>query len=155
MTEERQKVLTGLIEAFVRVSNKYHMISDRPLDYGTGDLLFPSEIHFLNAVQKRPEDHLTDLGDYLGITKSAASQVGIKLEKKGFCRRSHKENKKNLHIVLTDKGAAAVDSFLEYKNNHFCDLINVLDSVPGEKLETVEELFTLLESHMDLMLKSR
>lgn len=155
MDDQRKIRLTKLIEAFVRISNKFNMINNKTLDYGSGDLLFPSEIHFLISIQKQKGKNITELGEYLGITKSAASQTAIKLEKKGFCQKTKKENKKNIYLELTQKGLSAIENFNEYRNQIFSDLIDVVEKSASEKLHVVEELFVHLENHMNSMLKEQ
>ena len=148
-----QDRLLNLIEIFVRMANKYNMINAQPLDYGTGDLIHPSEIHLLNAAEKKQDENITELSSYLGITKSAASQTVMKLEKKGYCRKVKLENRKNIYLEITPKGKNAVKCFREYKSRLFADLIKVFESSGDNKIKVLEEAFIHLDEHMDLLAK--
>ena len=147
-----QERLLALIEAFTRINNKYNIVDKQPLDYGTGELIHPSEIHLLNAAEKRPDENITEIGNYLGITKSAASQTIGKLAKRGFCRKVKYENRKNIYLELTPKGVEAVQGFRKYKNTIFADLVKVFEDSDDMKVTIIEELFSHIENHMDLMI---
>lgn len=151
MEKEQRQKLTEMIETFVRICNKYTAVSSRPLDYGSGDLLFPSEIHMLNHISIKREQSISEIGRYFGISRSAASQTVMKLEKKGFCTKSKKINQRNIYIELTDKGKRALNVFLNYKNNIFNDLIEVFESTSKADIKVIDRVFFSLEKHMDKM----
>jgi DNA-binding MarR family transcriptional regulator len=77
-------------------------------DFGTGDLLHPSEIHTLQAVGDQDEINITSLAERLGITKSGVSQMANKLEKKGLIEKCRKSgNEKEVLLKMTEKGNVA------------------------------------------------
>ena len=147
-----QERLLALIETFIRINNKYNVVDKQPLDYGTGELIYPSEIHLLNAAEKRPDENITEIGNYLGITKSAASQTAGKLVRRGLCRKIKYENRKNIYLELTPRGIEAIQGFRKYKNTIFADLVKAFEDSDDRKVTVVEELFSYLEKHMDLMI---
>ena len=150
-----QERLLALLESFIRINNKYNIVDKKPLDYGTGDLIYPSEIHLLNAADKKHGENITELGNSLGISKSAASQTVSKLVRKGFCRKVKLENQKNIYLELTRKGENAVKGFKEYKSALFADMVKAFEDSSDRNVKLIEELFRQIEALMDaLMLKA-
>ncbi|MGD0855389.1 MAG: helix-turn-helix domain-containing protein, partial [Dehalococcoidia bacterium] len=64
-----------VIDKFVRMMSKYGEMERKPRDYGTGDLLFPSEIHTMDVIGDNPGINITELSEKLGVSKSASSQI--------------------------------------------------------------------------------
>jgi len=62
-----------------RIQNKIAAIEKSPRDFGSGDLLYRSEIHTLMAIGENPGANVTDLASHSGISKSAVSQMVNKL----------------------------------------------------------------------------
>jgi hypothetical protein len=54
-------------------------LESTPRDYGTGDLLYSSDIHTVVAVSKSPGCNLTQLAARLSISKAAVSKFVAKL----------------------------------------------------------------------------
>jgi len=78
-----------------------------------------SELIFLRSIAKNTFDtkqnvRLTEVREYLSITKSAISQLLSGLERKGLINREiDKNNRRNLIVTLTDQGhkvLKAIDS---------------------------------------------
>ncbi len=147
--------LLALIESFTRINNKYNAVDSQPMDCGTDGVIYSSEIHLLNTAEKHRGENITELGNYLGITKSAASQTVSKLVNKGLCRKIKPDNEKNVSLELTSKGESAVRAFREYKQTVFADLIHTYESSSDEKLKIIEELFLNIEELMDRMLEKK
>ncbi len=53
-----------------------------PLDYGTDDLLYRSEVHTLEVIEKNPGINVTGIAKALDLTKGAVSQTIRKLVEK-------------------------------------------------------------------------
>ena len=85
MNEERSH--TSIIEKFGRIINKFNYIEKIPRDFGTGKLLYPSEIHLIETIGKTPGINVTELAKRHGISKAAISQKLKKLEKKDLVER--------------------------------------------------------------------
>lgn len=148
-----QQSFKELLELFNRIVNKYNTLNKQPLDYGTGELLHPSEIHTLVAVGKYANSNITELGIKLGITKSAASQIILKLTKKGLLRRYKAiDNSKNILIALTDRGEAAVRGFQDFRAGMFNELVEQLGDMEENQVEFIHTVFTMIDGHLDFKL---
>lgn len=153
MDSAQKKLLTNMIEKFVRICNKYTVVSSKPRDYGTGDMLYPSEIHMLNYVSQKQEQNISEIGRHFSISRSAASQTIMKLEKKGLCVKNKRVNQKNIYIDITDKGNNVLKHFLNYQNSVFNDLITGFEAASSSEIDTIDFAFSTLENHMDIILK--
>jgi DNA-binding MarR family transcriptional regulator len=106
---------TEIPEQFERILNKYNALQERPLDYGCGEDLYPSEIHAVEAVGKHPEAHLAEIARILGVTRGAIQQTVDRLVKKGLVEKFMDESdRKRVYLELTAKGIAAFDGHEEY-----------------------------------------
>jgi DNA-binding MarR family transcriptional regulator len=66
---------------------------------------------------------VSDIGDQLGITNAAASQLIDKLVQQGLVLRSEGTNDRRVkHIVLTEKGQALVQESIEVRRRWMEDL---------------------------------
>jgi DNA-binding MarR family transcriptional regulator len=105
--DQEQKYKDGMAK-FQRVINRFGEIDKKPRDFGTGDKLFPSEIHTIAAIGEHPSINVTDLSIEMGVTKSAISQIVKKLEAKKYVRRyKEKDNNKEVLLDLLEKGKMA------------------------------------------------
>ena len=146
--------IIGFIDTFVRIINKYNSLNQRPLDYGTGDKLFPSEIHTLDTIAAGEDVYISELALRLGVTKSAVSQVVIKLAGRGFVRKYKSgDNDKNILLELTDKGKAAVKGFDEFRADIFRDLILELEKMNDSQVEFIGYVLDRIDRHMDFKLE--
>jgi DNA-binding MarR family transcriptional regulator len=143
-----------LLETFMHVFNKMNTLNNHTFDYGSGDFLFPSEIHTLNTIAKNPGGNVTELAKTLGISKSAVSQVVFKLEQKGFLVKYKADNNsKNIFANLTPKGDAAVKSFTMYQNDVFTGMLQDFAKLTPEEIFMLKNIFENIDHHMDLKLE--
>jgi DNA-binding MarR family transcriptional regulator len=105
-----------IIRLIYRAHQKLSAIEATPRDYGTGTLLYASEIHTLNAVGRKPGANLTELAEELNVSKSAVSKFVRKLEdKKHLEKRSKTGNRKEVSFYLNDAGEIAVEGHKEFE----------------------------------------
>ena len=97
-----------IIKLYFKSVREFNEFESIPRDFGTGDLLFSSEIHTLQAIGKNSSINLTELADKLDISKSGTSKFVRKLLDKGLITKSkHLSNKKEVVFNLTEKGLTA------------------------------------------------
>ena len=132
-----EKDIIDLLVHFERVTNMAKAYQQKPVDYGTGDLLFHSEVVLIKTINNHPEKNVSELADMLFITKGAISQTTNKLVKKGYIRKfKYEDNKKEIYLKLTDKGKTvyknvmasygpAIQKLIEYFNNNKKSLDNI------------------------------
>ncbi len=145
-----------LISNFVLTVNKYNLLTGMAMDYGSGIMMYPSEIHMLNAVHKYPGSNITELGKKLAITKSASSQLINKLEKKELIVKYHEsENEKNILLRITENGQKAIFGFNNFQNGIFNDLLFEFDKLTVKEIELVERTFYKISAHLDSVIKHK
>lgn len=77
----------ALIAQLVKITTKLNGLEKVPVDFGTQELLHPSEIHTIEAVGNQFHT-VTAISNYFGITKGAVSQVITKLHKKTISEKN-------------------------------------------------------------------
>jgi DNA-binding MarR family transcriptional regulator len=96
--------LRYLVTTFQKILQAYSVIERKPKDFGTGDLLFVSEIHSIAIIGANPEINATQLADSMGVTKGAISQIVKRLLFKRYIVKYNNKNKKVINLSLSDKG---------------------------------------------------
>jgi len=113
---DRETEYRNLFGKWTKIMNTMQELESRVTDYGTGDMLHPSEIHTLQAVGDSEGINVTGLAERLGITKSGVSQMVRKLGKKGLVEKIKKPgNDKEVILVMTEKGKIA---YLGHERHH-------------------------------------
>lgn len=103
-------------EAWIRILNKMDACEKEPYDFGSGIILYCSEIHTIMAIGNNPDSNITNLAFLLGISKSAISQMVTRLGKKGLVERYRDSgNDKETRIRLTPRGTIA---YLGHEQHH-------------------------------------
>lgn len=102
-----------------------------PKDYGSGHMLYKSEVNFIKAIYYNPDSNSKELSEILNITKGAVTQFSNKLEDRGIIIRYLKPgNKKEKYYKLTDVGNEIIINYKKYHeeaNQKICDYLSSLD----------------------------
>jgi len=97
-----------LSESWIRILNKMEEVEKCPKDFGSGDLLHCSEIHTLMAIGSHKDINVTNLAGFLGISKSAISQMISRLAGKDLVEKYRDpDNDKEIRLRLTPRGTIA------------------------------------------------
>jgi DNA-binding MarR family transcriptional regulator len=96
--------LQTLIDLFLKILHLYSVISRKPKDYGTGDMLYFAELHTITVVARNYEINMTDLAEIMGVTRGAISQTIRKLVAKNLILKSNINNRKEVNLKLSEKG---------------------------------------------------
>lgn len=151
MNQER---IRRLNEAFLRIVNKFRRLEKMPGDYGSGDSLFPTEIHTLELIGRNPGVAVTELARRQGVTKGAASQVVKKLDEKGLVQKCKSlDNEKSILLILTEKGKLAFDGHELFHAKHDREMLTELLEMSVDQLATVERFIQLAEKTLDAYTK--
>ncbi|MFH2099428.1 MAG: MarR family transcriptional regulator [Pseudomonadota bacterium] len=146
--------LTELRQIFFRVVNKVSHATRRPLDYGTGVLLHPSQMHVIERVGESPGISITELARVLGITKGAVSQTVKKLEEMGMVARYKQENNaKNVLLKLGKKGEKTFEAHHAWHQVHDEYFLQGLHQMPQSQYEAVLAFLLDAEASTDLYLE--
>jgi DNA-binding MarR family transcriptional regulator len=109
MKEINTEMFNALQQKFARIVGLYEKLERTPRAFGTGELLTSSEIHLIETIGDQNEQlSVTDLANFIGITKGAVSQMLKKLEYKLLTKKyEDSENLSRSIVKLTSKGKAA------------------------------------------------
>ena len=117
----------------------FQTLHSTPMDFGTGDLLYPAEVHTLAAVARTPGLNLTELALAMNVSKSAVSKVVKKLLNKGLViKGSIETNQKEVIFHLTAKGESAVLGHEAFEQKTFAGVNELL-----QKLTVPEKTFLI------------
>ncbi|MDP4146915.1 MAG: MarR family transcriptional regulator [Bacillota bacterium] len=139
-----------MIHKFEKVMNKYNAWEKKPRYYGTRDLLYRSEVHTIDAIGKNNKINVTELAQYLGITKGAISQMVDKLIKKGMVNKKMVSDTENeVSLELTEKGALAYRGHEEYHKELYTEISEHLVHLSDKNVETFLDILNVLENFLD------
>ena len=142
------KELQSIIDIFNRMLHIYSVLDKKPKEYGTGDLLYVSEIHAIYSIGNNPEINITQLAEFLGVTKGAISQTVKRLVHKCYIARYYGRNKKEVNLRLSDKGFIIYQGYQTFNNEmlHFAE--ELYENASREKIEMVKRLFQIIYENM-------
>ena len=92
---------------------------------------------------------VTDLGDHLGVTSAAASQMLERLAQQGLILRTEDPSDRRVkQIILTDKGHQVLQESIRARQSWLYDLAEILSD--AEKEASITVLSVLIEKANDL-----
>jgi DNA-binding MarR family transcriptional regulator len=139
-----------LFEYWAKIMNKMSRSESIPRNFGTGDLLFPSEIHTLCVIGTIPGNNITSLAVRLGITKGAVSKIAKKLADKGLVEKYRKsQNEKETLLRLTPQGRKAYLNHEKYHNKAFSRIIRETEGMNGEQAVFLLRFLGMMEEAID------
>lgn len=134
--------------------NRMHEFETIPMDFGTG-LLYPSEIHTIQAVGLQPGMNVTTLAGRMGVSRGAASQMVGRLAGKGLVEKYRtRDNEKEVCLRLTPKGLVAFrgheaqhgwvhrriyERVGELDDDSYALLFSVFEAIDGVTKELIDE----------------
>jgi len=143
--------LHAIIDLFIRILHLYSVLDKKPRDYGTGDLLYVSEIHAIHAIGSNPEINLTQLAELSGITRGAISQTVKRLVGKRYIARYKVRNKKEVNLRLSDKGYLINQLYEDFEKERFVFAEKLYENAAREDIILIRNLFTIIYENMKQM----
>ena len=133
-----------------RILSKMAEVEKSPRDFGSGDLLYRSEVHTLMAIGNTPGVNVTSLASHSGISKSAISQMVNKLTQKNLVEKYRSpENNKEIFLRLTPRGRVA---YLGHEQYHFkihARIEQKMKQMTDEEFLFLKEFFRVIEETVD------
>lgn len=112
------------------------------LRYARDSGLSMSQFGVLFHLSRKRSCGVTDLGDHLGVTSAAASQLLERLVQQGLILRSENPHDRRVkQIVLTEKGWQVLEEGIRARQDWLTDLA---DNLSTPEKEQVMEAFNLL-----------
>ena len=140
--------LQTLIDLFLKILHLYSVIGRKPKDYGTGDLLYFTELHTITVVSKNREINMTQLAEIMGVTKGAISQTIRKLVNKNLILKSNINNRKKVNLKLSEKGMTVVKAQESFQKEIFTFARTLYEKARPEDRELVKRLFLAISDNM-------
>jgi DNA-binding MarR family transcriptional regulator len=92
---------------------------------------------------------VSDIGDQLGITNAAASQLIDKLVQQGLVQRSEDSHDRRVkHVALTEKGRELIQESIEVRRRWMEDLTSALS--PDEQQAIIRGLIILTRAALNI-----
>ena len=144
------RLIDEMIQQFLRITNKYNVLNNKPYEFGVNELLTPAEVHTIDAIGRNREANVTELAHRLGVTKGALSQMANKLQLRNFIvKLKDKDNEKDVFFKLTKKGKKAFDEHIKFHLDMHNDFVGLLEYIPGEQISNFKEIFNKIEFYLD------
>lgn len=133
--------------------NRLEAAERTPHEYGAGDRLYRGEIDLLDFIHYHPHANMNALASAMGVTRSAITQIGGRLEAKGLVEKyANAKNKKEKYYRLTEKGAhvrAHHAALHEKANKNICAFMQSLDEAEAA---AVMQFIAVLQENLPLSL---
>ncbi len=124
-------------EKIFEVMNMLLEEQKKPREYG-GQLLYHSEVVFLDVVHRFPELNVSEMSSFLRITKGAVTQFSVKLSNKELLEIYTKAgNKKEKYFRLTEAGEAVRKEHLDFHESSNRNLCNYLKTLDVNEIKTI------------------
>ncbi|MDO4311827.1 MAG: MarR family transcriptional regulator [Eubacteriales bacterium] len=124
-----------LIEAFDEGYELCYKYDSMPHQYGN-EVLYQSEMHFLQAVGNSPNTTITAIASQLGKTTSACSQMVRKLRKKNLIVQERNENNnREYYLNLTEEGKEIYFAHEEFDKKCMMRTYECLDAFSDEEIQ--------------------
>ncbi len=139
-----------LLERATVLINRLIIIAKTPSDPGTGEILYPSEMHIIEAIGKNPGINVTELAGALGISKPAVSKFVKKLEKKNLIQRfKERGNDRKVFFELLDHGRRVFDWHVQYHSRADTEIMRLMKEMSADELRTIEKFLGMIELYAE------
>ena len=150
----RKDELKDLIDLFLKILHLYSVINRKPKDYGTGDLLYLTEIHTIRIVAENEKLNMTSLARIMGVTRGAISQTIRKLVAKNYIIRENTSNMKEFSLRLSEKGRIVFQGQENFRKELFSFAETLYDQAKPSDRDLVKRLFIAISGNMEERIKA-
>lgn len=135
----------NIIKLYFSSMKLFDEIEKTPKDFGTGDLLYGSEIHTVVAIGENPGSNMTEIAGIMDITKGGVQKFVKKLLAKDLIYKTHlPDNKKEVIYGLTKKGNIAYKMHETFEQKRFGKIYEIMDAMEEKEFRVLEEFLTEL-----------
>jgi DNA-binding MarR family transcriptional regulator len=147
---KKEKKFKDVMAQFMKAMHRFKKLEETPMDYGSGDILYRSEIHAIEAIGNNHGSNLTELAAGLEITKGTLSPLISKLVKKGLVlKKKGDRNDKEILLELTKKGRTAFEGHQSFHREMYLDFTKIYQDVSLEELDAFECLLVKFKNSID------
>ncbi len=148
--EDRLKIYREIADLMFGVHNRFTALESTPKDFGTGDLLYATEIHTIVVIGGNPNSNLTELAELLGVSKSSVSKFVKKLlEKEYIVKTQAPENRKEVFFELTERGWTAYRGHETFSDRLFGKVYGILRKGEDGDALVVRRFLEVLKEETD------
>lgn len=140
--------LHQMVDLFTRILHLYSAIDKKPKDFGTGDLLYVSEIHAIHTISSNPEINLTRLAELSGVTMGAMSQTVKRLVNKRYIAKYQTRNRKEIQLRLSDKGYLINQHYEKFEKERFGFAERLYENASEADITLIRNLFQVIYQNM-------
>ena len=146
--ETKEDIIKDLLRKLSRIIDTRSRMEALRIKYDDV-ALSPREIHTIETIGKHENINVKELGDRFRVTKSAASQLVAKLERKGLVfKEPAAHSNKELHVRLTDSGWRTFHAHERLHNEHMADMVAKLETFSLSQIATTSVLLEIIENVM-------
>ena len=123
-----------------------YMASNIPIDYGTGEMYTPVEVHMLKYIKDHPGKNVTQLSGEWDKSKAAISQMLKKMEQKELIYKENPaDNFRKQCFFVTGKGLDLCGFHEKYDTKVFGETLQMLKELCTEA--EIDICFSVLEKY--------
>lgn len=142
-------VLAKMQEMACQLSRMNH----EPRSIG-GAILYASEIHTIKAIKEYENVNITCLASKMEVTKGAISKIVNKLVTKGFVTKfKEKENRKEVHLQLTESGELVYEDYRDFKKKLDEKFLNYFGKMEEEQkrnlIDMMDRIELIIKEHIE------
>lgn len=146
MKKDALKII-GKFQAIKRLSDQ---LDQAPRKFGTNELISHSEIHLIEIIGDNEGLSVTDIAQYMGITKGAVSQSLKRLENKGLTdKKPDPLNLSRSIVMLTSKGFAAYYTHKHWHETMDGGFAGYMDDLGEKDLHVIIDFLNRFESFLE------
>lgn len=120
-----------------------------PKEYADGQVLYNAEIELLEKIYQYPQANISILSVKLGVTKSAVTQMSIKLLDKGLIEKfQDSKNKKEKYFRLTNEGKKARETYMAHHDQALNEMKPYLCSLNENDKNTILTFMKMMKQYM-------
>jgi DNA-binding MarR family transcriptional regulator len=148
--DEKERKFKEIMRQFMKAMHQFSKMEETPMDFGSGDILFRSEIHTIEAIGHKEGLNVTELAAVLEITKGTVSQLVSKLARKGLVlKKKGDRNDKEITLELTPRGRKAFDGHQRFHREIYLDFMQIYSGVSHEQLEAFQEVLIVIRNNIN------
>ena len=120
-----------------------------PKEYADGQVLYNAEIELLEKIYQYPQANISILSVKLGVTKSAVTQMSIKLLDKELIEKfQDSKNKKEKYFRLTNEGKKARETYMAHHDQALNEMRSYLCSLNENDKNTILTFMKMMKQYM-------
>lgn len=145
-----QELKKKIVNNLMQVTRKFAEVETFPIKVTDEISVSTREAHAIESIGENRCVNVTEVANYFGFTKSAASQLISKLTRQGFVvKKQAGHSNKELQLSLTSLGWQAFEAHAKMHGRDLKQVLETMDSVEISVLIKLNELLGNMNTIMD------